>query len=383
MDYVTSRPTLYGPAVALSNADFLFIASKAAIIRYAYLLSGLAGRHGAVPDMTNKSGIKLRQLEYFLAIAETLHFSKAAEKLFVTQPTLSHQLAELEAHLGKALFDRSGKHIRLTQVGQVFHAYARRTLDELAAGCAALEELDGLRRGHLNIGVSQSFMRKLLPPVVAEFMRAYPAVRLTVKEMMAPMIEEQLAAGELHLGIAFVPARLEDTGVEALFKERLMLVVGADHRLATRKRVRLADLASEPLVLMTRDYYTRALIEQYFDQLGLAPNIVCETNALSLMMDLAAASQVVTLLPESTIDPAGGVAVIPVYEPVPIRVTALLWSKRHHRTVAAATFAQLLRGRLLPAQAALRRRAGKGDTGMPGQAWSDTMLRGPSSSVTQ
>jgi LysR family cyn operon transcriptional activator len=327
--------------------------------------------------MINKSGIKLRQLEYFLAIAETLHFSKAAEKLFVTQPTLSHQLAELEAHLGKALFDRSGKHIRLTQVGQVFHAYAKRTLDELTAGCAALEELDALRRGHLNIGVSQSFMRKLLPPVVAEFMRTYPAVRLTVKEMMAPMIEAQLAAGELHLGIAFVPARLEETAVEPLFKERLMLVVGAGHRLAARKRVRLSDLAREPLVLMTRDYYTRALVEQYFDQRGLIPNIVCETNALSLMMDLAAASHVVTLLPESTIDPSAGVAIIPVYEPVPIRVSALLWSTRHHRAIAATTFAQLLRERLHPAETALRRRNGKGEASEGGPAGAAPASRPP------
>jgi LysR family cyn operon transcriptional activator len=305
--------------------------------------------------MSNKSGIKLRQLEYFLAIAETLHFSKAAEKLFVTQPTLSHQLAELETQLGKALFDRAGKHIRLTQSGQVFHAYAKRTLDELAAGCAAVEELDALRRGHLNIGVSQSFMRKLLPPVVAAFTDAYPDVRLTVKEMMAPMIEEQLAAGQLHLGIAFVPARLEETAVESLFKERLMLVVGAGHRLAARRRVRLADLAREPLVMMTRDYYTRALIDQYFDQRGLVPNIACETNALSLMTDLAASSRLATLLPESTIDPSPRVAVIPVYEPVPIRVTALLWSRRYHRSVAATTFARLLRERLRPVETAARR----------------------------
>lgn len=311
-----------------------------------------------MPNMTNKSGIKLRQLEYFLAIAETLHFSKAAEKLFVTQPTLSHQLAELESHLGKALFDRSGKHIRLTQEGQVFHAYAKRTVDELAAGCAALEELDALQRGHLAIGASQSFTRKLLPPVVAGFMRAYPHVRLTVTEMMAPMIEEKLAAGDLHLGVAFVPARLDETAVEPLFTERLMLVVGAAHRLAGRKRVRLADLAREPLVLMTRDYYTRALVEQYFDQRGLVPNIVCETNALGLMMDLAAASQVATLLPESTIDPSARVAVIPVYEPVPIRVSALLWSKRHHRTTAATTFAGLLRQRLHAAEPVLRRAKG-------------------------
>jgi LysR family cyn operon transcriptional activator len=110
---------------------------------------------------------------------------------------------------------------------------------------------------------------------------------------------------------------------------------------------------------MTRDYYTRALIEQYFDQRGLAPDIVCETNAISLMMELAAQSRLATLLPESTIDPSAPVAVIPVYEPVPLRVTALLWSRRHHRTVAGDTFAQLLRDRLQPVAASLRQRTAR------------------------
>jgi LysR family cyn operon transcriptional activator len=306
--------------------------------------------------MNNKPGIKLRQLEYFLAVAETLHFSKAADKLFVTQPTLSHQLAELETHIGKALFDRSGKTIRLTQVGEVFHAYAKRSLDELAAGYIALDELEGLQRGKLRIGVSQSFMRKLLPPIAAEFIARYPAIHLTIVEMMAPLIEQQVARGELDLGIAFVPTRLEDTGVEPLLEERLVLVTGVNHRLAKRKRIRLTDLRDEPLVLLTRDYYTRGLIELHFDQLGIAPHVASETNAINLMLELAAQSNLATILPDSTIDLSAGISVIPIYDPVPIRVTALLWSKRHYQSVAAATFSQLLRERILAGRVPPRRR---------------------------
>lgn len=310
--------------------------------------------------MNNKPGIKLRQLEYFLAVAETLHFSKAAEKLFVTQPTLSHQLAELETHIGKALFDRSGKTVRLTQVGEVFLAYAKRSLDELTAGYTALDELEALQRGRLRIGVSQSFVRKLMPPIVADFVGRYPAVHLTVEEMMAPLIEQQLSRGALDLGIAFVPTRLEDTGIEPILEERLMLVVGSGHPLARKKRIRLADLGKEPLVLMTRDYFTRELIEQYFGQLGMEPNVVCETNAINLMMQLATQSRLATILPESTIDFSPDVAVIPICEPVPIRVTALLWSRRHYQTIAATTFAQLLRDRFLADRPVSRARSGGG-----------------------
>jgi LysR family cyn operon transcriptional activator len=102
--------------------------------------------------MKLRPGIKYRQLQYFLAVAESLHFSKAAEKLFVTQPTLSHQLAELETQLGTTLFDRAGKAVQLTQAGEIFRAYAKRSIDEIEAGCSALAELEGLQRGELSIG---------------------------------------------------------------------------------------------------------------------------------------------------------------------------------------------------------------------------------------
>src|SRR4051812_9394432 len=168
-------------------------------------------------------GIKLRQLQYFLAAADTLHFSKAAEQVFVTQPTLSHQIAELETHVGTPLFDRSGKAVRLTEAGRLFALHAARALRELESGWTELRELEGLQRGELNIGTSQSFLRKLFPPVLGEFMNRYPNVRLEIQEMTATEIERRLAAGSLDLGIAFAPSVLEDTELEPILEERLLL----------------------------------------------------------------------------------------------------------------------------------------------------------------
>jgi LysR family cyn operon transcriptional activator len=295
--------------------------------------------------MASRLAIKLRQLQYFLAIAETLHFSKAAEKLFVTQSTLSHQLAELETQIGKPLVDRAGKTVRLTQIGEIFRVYAKRSLDALEAGCSAIEEFEGVQRGLLRIGVTQSFIHKLMPPILAEFMSVYPGMQLAVEEMTAPKIEQRLADGLLDLGIAFAPAVLEETELEPILEERLLLVTGKNHRLASHRRVPMKDLKDEPLTLLTREFSTRRLIERYFEQLGLEPLVVCETNNISLMVSLARESRLATIVPESAVDRSSQLHIVPIYDPIPMRVSALLWSKHNYRTKAAQTFAQLVRDR--------------------------------------
>ncbi|HSV36217.1 MAG TPA: transcriptional regulator CynR [Ramlibacter sp.] len=293
-----------------------------------------------------RPGIKYRQLQYFLAVAESLHFSKAAEKLFVTQPTLSHQLAELESQIGTPLFDRLGKAVRLTQAGEIFRAYARRSLDEIEAGCNALAELEGLQSGALSIGVAQSFVHRLMPPIVSEFLARYPAVRLHVDEMTAQDIERRLAEGVLDLGIAFAPTVLEDTELEPILQERLVFVASRGHALADRPQLRLAELEGVALVLLRREYSTRRLIDEYFAKEGIQPKVACETNTIDLMRGLAgASSSLAAILPESAVEKLPHLCVVPLVDPVPVRTSALLWSRHKFRGLAARTFAQIVRDR--------------------------------------
>jgi LysR family transcriptional regulator, cyn operon transcriptional activator len=299
--------------------------------------------------MRTRPAIKYRQLQYFLAAAESLHFSKAAEQLFVTQPTLSHQLAELEAQLGTPLFDRSGKTVRLTHAGTVFRDHARRSIAEVEAGCRALVELEGLQRGEITMGVNQSFVHRLLPPILGEFITRYPGLQLRVDEMSAGEIERRLAEGSLDLGIAFAPAVLEDTELEPILDERLLLVVRAGHPLAQRPQVRLAELAGIPLVLLAREYATRRLIEKHLGEAGVVPQVACETNTVALMRGLAAASDLAAILPESSVEETPRLRVLPLVDPVPLRTSAILWPRHRFRTLAARAFAALLRERFASA----------------------------------
>lgn len=298
-----------------------------------------------IPGVKVQPRIKYRQVQYFLAVAETLHFSKAAESLFVTQPTLSHQLAELEAQIGMPLFDRAKGVVRLTQAGEVFRDYAQRSMDAMAEGYTALTELEGLQRGDLKLGVTQSFIRRLMPPIIGEFRRNYPAVTLQILDLTASQIESQLAEGSIDLGIAFAPAMMDDTEVETILEERMILFVRKEHPLAINGSVSWRQLTEHPLVLLSRSYSTRQLIDGYFRETGVLPSIACETNTIELMVGLATETDLAAILPERTVEKSEDMSIIPIIDPVPVRISALMWSRHRYRTLAAQTFAGFVRER--------------------------------------
>lgn len=293
-----------------------------------------------------RSAIKLRQLEYFLAAAKTLNFSRAAASLAISQPSLSQQIADLEIELGFPLFHKKGKVMSLTEAGEIYRAHVTRAVAELQAGRIALGELAGLKSGHLRIGVSQSFVHKMLPPILGEFIAGYGNITLVVNELTAAEIETGLARGTLDVGIAFAPSILEDTEVEALLEERLVLVTGLSQPLASRSSVQLVELHQKRLVLFSEDYSTRQLVNRYLATAEAIPNIVCETNSIGVMRGIAATSDVMAIIPEGAVGTSPDLAVVPLVDPTPIRVAALLWSRNAFKTHAARAFAAVVRARL-------------------------------------
>src|SRR5688572_4790800 len=136
--------------------------------------------------------IELRHLRYFLAVAEANHFTRAATKLHVTQPTLSHQIRQLEGQLGLQLFDRVGRRVKMTAAGELLLPHARRVVRELEAAQTALTELHGLKRGELKVGIVQTVNACVIPEIVAGFSAAHPGIRVTCSEMAVDEIESGL-----------------------------------------------------------------------------------------------------------------------------------------------------------------------------------------------
>ncbi|MES2187571.1 MAG: transcriptional regulator CynR [Pseudomonadota bacterium] len=290
-------------------------------------------------------GMKLRQLEYFLALAEDPHFTRAAESLFVTQPTLSHQLAQLEERVGTPLLHRVGKKVQLTEAGEIFRAYASRAIHELKAGQDALRELEGLERGDLRIGIIQSFCFTLLPSILEQFFANYPSIKVRIESLTATAIEEGLAAATLDLGIAFTPVTLEDIDAEPILDERLLLVGARSHPLLKRRSCAMASLHGQRIALLNQTFSTRRLIDQNLAAAGAVPEVVCETNAIEALRAVVLSGKVLTILPERAFTADASLVGVALRDPSPVRTSALLWNRHMFRSAAARTFAGMVRER--------------------------------------
>lgn len=288
--------------------------------------------------------MEIRQLRYFLDIAETEHLTQSAQNLFVTQSTLSHGLRQLEQELDVALFDRLGRGLKLSQAGAQFRDYALRALKELEAGRMALADLSGLQSGTLTMGIFPTFLNTVVPATVAAFHHDYPRVSVVVRALRAGPIEEQLLRGELDLGIGFHPTVHEDIETEPLFDERLLLAVHPQHPLAARDTHTLQDLDGVPLALLSRSYATRRQIDEQLRLAGVAPVVTVEMESVEALLGVCRWSrELATLVPERATWQYPDLRALPLDAPGLVRSAGLLWRRGASRSVAAQEFARRLR----------------------------------------
>jgi len=297
--------------------------------------------------------MELRHLRYFVAIADAATMAKAAERVHVTQSTLSHQLAQLEAEVGTALFERSGRSLHISDAGRVWLGYARGILAQVDEAKQALDRTLKLETGEVRIGVIHSFVTKLMPDIAAGFVKRHPGIRLQVHEMSGVEIESQVDAGALDLGFAFHPPAHTGVTGERLFDDTLALAVHARHELATRRSIRFADLADVPLALLTERFATRRLLNAHFQRAGVTPRVVIEIDSVDALERIAALGVGATFLPRRTTrlrrDDAK-LHLIEMTDPRPVRAAGLVWRRTSYRSAAALAFADFLKAALKTAE---------------------------------
>jgi LysR family cyn operon transcriptional activator len=290
----------------------------------------------------NFSQIELRHLRYFLAVAETAHFTKAAAKLHVTQPTLSQQIRELEGQLQLQLFNRSSRIVKLTEAGEALLPHARRVFRELDQAQGALDELLGLKRGLLRVGIVQTVNACVIPEIVARFSEAHTGVRVECSEMAVADIEIHLESGKLDLGISFLPPGRKTLTGEKLFSEELVAVMASDHSLAKRRQLRVRELRFHPLALLSEKYCTRQLADRMLAQANVEANVRVEMNTVAGILDTVRRTELISLLPSLALcQKEFGLRAVRLVEPKPVRTIGLLWMKGANRRSAARVFAQV------------------------------------------
>ena len=286
--------------------------------------------------------MELRHLRYFLAVSAARSFTRAAVRLHVTQPTLSHQIKQLEAIIGTMLFERNTKEIELTAAGRLFRPYCERILKEIESSKLAISELEGLMRGTLRMGVFHSFSHSMLPPVLSEFALRYPGVHVTARLVPRADMERDLVNAELDFAIAYISDDNDQIVAERLFDEELVLVVGSKHSHAGRKSMPMRDLATLPLVLLTPEFGARQFVDRFFAETGLQPHVVLEMNAIEPIMATIRDSRLASVLSAGAIVDASGLHVVRLTEPAPKRSVGILWRRSGHRTAAALRMAEMI-----------------------------------------
>jgi len=286
--------------------------------------------------------MELRHLRYFLAAAKAQNFTLASNRLFITQPTLSHQIKQLEDELGVALFTRIGRSVHLTAAGELFRTYATRALQDVELGREALNDMQNLKHGHLTLGVLASFGTLTLPSILADFNAAYPGIKITVLRLRSGEIEKRLLDGELNLGVANTPARSDQIDVYPLIDDPLALLVGDGHPLAHCASIALSDIEKHSLVLLTPEYSSRQLIDASFAANGIVPRIMMEMNAIEPILSTVRLGSMATVLSAALAKPWVGLHAIKI-TPTVVRTVAFFTRRNSILPAAAQALSEAIR----------------------------------------
>lgn len=284
--------------------------------------------------------MELRQLRYLVAVVEEANFTRASERLFVTQSALSQQIQALEQSVGTPLLDRSKRGVRLTEAGKILHQHAQKIFLEIEQAAVAIRELEGLGRGELKIGAVQTVNHYLLPTLLTAFTQRYPQIRLSIEELSTDDIENRLAAGTLQLGLGFTPTTHPKIQSSPLFEERLVLIVRTDHPLAHQRQVRVGELDQLPLVMLSHTFCTRRLWEESAQLATAQPQIVMEMNTVSSLLAVVERTGLACVLPALALRESAGQSLVSVdlYDPIPSRQVGVLWNRETYLCAASQAF---------------------------------------------
>jgi LysR family transcriptional regulator, cyn operon transcriptional activator len=244
--------------------------------------------------------MEIRQLKYFLKVAETLNFSEASRKLYITQSTLSQQISHLEQEIGLPLFERNSHEVYLTEAGKELLPYAQNAVNCTMACVDHMNDLKEMLTGELNIGVTYSFSNIMAETLIA-FLHAYPHVKLNIQYRSMQELMDGLKKRELDLVLAFKPIKTDKAiDSRAIFSNRLAAIVNENHPLARLSSIKLSELERYDLILPCKGLQARNAFDYLIEGKDLDFKIMVEVNNVNIIFDLLHRSNLVTVLSEST-----------------------------------------------------------------------------------
>jgi DNA-binding transcriptional LysR family regulator len=293
--------------------------------------------------------MELRALEYFVAVADERHFTRAASGLHVSQSGLSAAIKTLETELHATLFERTTRRVQLTAAGAALLPDARRALAAARAGADAVDAVQGLQRGHLSVGIMQQMGLVDLPRLLARYHRQHPGIELRLRQASADDLHQLLLDGDLDLCVASPPEPADHrlTAVDLLHTP-IVLACRTDDPYATRRSVRLRDLSDRNIIGFPRGWAMRNLTDRATTAAAVSLEVNLEVNDTATLLDLVEAGLGVTLIADALVRQRRSLRTVPLsggpeidwtvsaltLNPVPTNPAALaLWQQLTRKAV--------------------------------------------------
>jgi len=290
--------------------------------------------------------LELRQLQYFVKVAQKQHVTQAAEELHVAQSAVSRQVHLLEEELGVTLFVQKGRNVQLTAVGRLFLSRVEGIMADLDKAVDEIREFLDPEAGEIRIGFPHSVVLTLLPAVVATFRKDHPNAKFVLRQGTYNSLIRDVSKGEIDLAfISPLPEVNEHVVGELLMTEELYAILPPGHKLAKLKSIRLEQLKGEPFVMFSETYSLRAIVMDACLKCGFTPHIEFEAEETDAIRGLVAAGMGVSLLPELALsEPRGTLQPVKVklMDPKVTRTVGLIRRRDERLPLVAEMFARFL-----------------------------------------
>ncbi|MEM9103016.1 MAG: LysR substrate-binding domain-containing protein [Pseudomonadota bacterium] len=272
--------------------------------------------------------MNIKDLQYFLAVAELEHFGQAAEQCCVSQPTLSGQIKKLEEELEVTLFERTNRKVMLTETGSQIAAHARRVLAEIETIHEVAESSRDPLAGKFRLGAFPTLATYIFPDIVPKVKQVMPKLRLILIEDKTMYLMEKLRHGEIDAALLALPVHDDFLCCEALFEDEFCLAVAPDHKLAASENVSQKILKKHKLLLLEEGHCLRDQSLEVCERHGIAEEQDFKATGLETLRQMVKAGTGITFMPKIAVrDDEPGIRYIPFAEPVPKRVIGLVWRK--------------------------------------------------------
>lgn len=278
------------------------------------------------------SNVDIQELEAFWWISQTGSFNRAAEKLYLTQPSVTARIQALEKELGQPLFERKPRGVRLTDAGRVLLPHVEKVLHDLRKARQAVDELHAATGGTLSIGSALTTSTYTLPELLSAFTTAHPQVEVQVRTGRSNQIEALVLDDAVQLGLVHSPlAHNANIKATPLYEEPILLVVHPNHPLANEKRVTPEQLATEPFITSDRASGYWSVVEQFWATTGLEPRVTMELDSIEATKRMVMCGLGLTMLPKGTVRHelgTGQLVAVPVSDSTVLKRQTLLIYRR-------------------------------------------------------